>query len=368
MIAKSIYNGTTEELLPLIEFDWVKILEENNVITIQKEDNTAETTTELNAISFIENVGTINNLIMTKNLATNITFNLKDDENLIVLAEQPTLASLNDALTGINNIGNGKLFGGIETATSTIDLRSNLTCENVYFNHNCNFYQNSVLQNIIVGKNITTLGNNYFNYCKSLKTINLSNVSSLGEYCFATCTNLTTIDLSNVSTIGIYCFYQCKNLSSIIFSSSLTSLNNNTFQNCSSLTSLDISNVSSIGNSCFNGCFKLEMFNGPNANSFGTYCFGNCSKLTSLNAPNVNSIDNNCFYYCTSLSELHIGVLTTCGTTIFNGVSQPINIYIHTTNLTDATNTATTLNTNKGGTCTLTFYYGSDDNWTQITL
>lgn len=376
LIVKSISSGIVDKTLQeLFYMKWVKILEDNGIFTIQIDDEQPETTTELDAINYINNnLCLTKNLVVSKSIATDLTFNLNSNQNLIVIAEEPTLIGLNNALTGINATG-GKIWAGIEktTATTTIDLSSNLTCENVYSNDRwCKFSENTSLKNVKIGKDVDIIENSCFRNCKNLTTINIpNNVISIGYDSFYSCSNLTSIDIPNsVSYIGNECFYSCSNLQTINLPSSIDRIYDSCFQYCTNLSSIIIpNNVSVINNQAFYKCYNLSSIDISNSViSIGNYCFHTCSNLTIINAPNVYYIGNYCFNKCSSLSELHVGVLTTCGSLVFDGInSGTINIYIHTDNLTNATNTATTLNTNKGGTVSLLFYYNPNE-WTQITL
>ena len=110
-------------------------------------------------------------------------------------------------------------------------------------------------------------------------------VTSIGENAFNYCYGLTSIDIPNsVTSIGSTSFYACYKLTSITIPSGVTSIGENAFNHCGSLTSVTIPNgVTSIGNSAFVGCSGLTSVTiGSGVTSIGTYAFDYCSSLTSV--------------------------------------------------------------------------------------
>ena len=68
------------------------------------------------------------------------------------------------------------------------------------------FYSCSKLSKIILPENLTTIGDNAFQYCTSLKEITIpSKVTHIGSAAFAGCTLLTTLNIpKSVTSIGQY--------------------------------------------------------------------------------------------------------------------------------------------------------------------
>ena len=75
------------------------------------------------------------------------------------------------------------------------------TIENAY----C-FYSCSKLSKIILPENLTTIGDNAFQYCTSLKEITIpSKVTRIGSSVFSRCTSMTTLNIpKSVTSIGNY--------------------------------------------------------------------------------------------------------------------------------------------------------------------
>ncbi|MBP5360577.1 MAG: leucine-rich repeat protein, partial [Bacteroidaceae bacterium] len=89
---------------------------------------------------------------------------------------------------------------------------------------------------------------------------------------------------SNVTSIGDGAFYDFYALKLVTIPNSVTSIGQSAFGRCSSLTSVTIPNsVTSIGDRAFSGCTGLTSVTVPNSvTSIGDYAFSECSGLTSI--------------------------------------------------------------------------------------
>jgi hypothetical protein len=164
---------------------------------------------------------------------------------------------------------------------------------------------------VVLGPNVTSIGNNAFYCCKSLTSVVIGNsVTSIGDGAFRRCTSLTSVVIpDSVTSIGIAAFYDCISLTSVVIPDSVTSIGDGAFSNCSSLTSVVIpDSVQSIEKEAFYNCSSLTMVIIPDSvKSIGDNAFVNCKSLTSIVIPNsVTSIDSNAFYSCTSLTSIVI--------------------------------------------------------------
>ena len=171
----------------------------------------------------------------------------------------------------------------------------------------------SSLTSINLPSSITSLGDKCFNGCSSLTSINLSSsITSLGDECFSDCNSLTSINLpSGITSLGDYCFSGCSSLTSINLPFGITSLGAGSFSGCSSLTSINLpSGITSLGVRCFEDCRSLTRINLPSGiTSLEALCFFNCNSLTSIELPStLTSIGNNCFDYCGLLTMLCLAV------------------------------------------------------------
>ena len=138
----------------------------------------------------------------------------------------------------------------------------------------------NMLQDVSIGKNVTSIGNNAFQNCYSLASITIP---------------------TGITSIGNNAFQNCYSLASITISTGVTSIGNSTFSGCTSLASITISTgVTSIGNSTFSGCISLASVTIPTGiTSISNNALQNCRSLASITIPTgVTYIGNNAFYSC----------------------------------------------------------------------
>ena len=168
----------------------------------------------------------------------------------------------------------------------------------------------------------------WYNSRVSIKTIVIgNNVTSIGNYAFNDCLKLTSISFGNsVATIGNYAFGNCQILPSLNIPNSVISIGSYAFNNCFKLTNLSIGDlVATIGDYAFNNCHVLSNLSIPNSViSIGTYAFSNCHELTKLSIPNsITKIENYTFNSCLKLTRLSIGnSVASIGNSAFNGCSE----------------------------------------------
>ena len=188
-------------------------------------------------------------------------------------------------------------------------------------------------------KNITSIGDNAFQYCSKLTSIAISNsVISIGNYVFQGCDFKTITIPNSVKSIGSYAFRDCSFLTSVTLPDSVKSIGNGEFYDCTSLTSLTIGNgVTSIGSSAFSGCTALNYneygdayYLGNNSNPFVVlikiksngitdcninekckivynFAFNKCTSLTSITIPDsVTVIGYRAFYNCSKLTNINV--------------------------------------------------------------
>ena len=138
----------------------------------------------------------------------------------------------------------------------------------------------NMLQDVYVGKNVTSIGGSAFYNCYSLASVTIPN---------------------GVTSIGSYAFGYCYSLASVTIPNGVTSIKGNAFSYCYSLASVTIPNgVTSTGVSTFLYCYSLASVTIPNGvTSIGSYAFGYCYSLASVTIPNgVTSIEGNAFNSC----------------------------------------------------------------------
>ena len=161
----------------------------------------------------------------------------------------------------------------------------------------------NMLQDVSIGKNVTSIGNYAFSKCYSLASITIPDgVTSIVNSAFSNCYSLASITIpDSVTSIGNYAFSSCYSLASITIPDSVTSIRNYAFSSCCSLASITIpDSVTSIGSNAFYYFFSLASIIIPTGvTSIGDSVFSMCCSLASITIPDgVTSIGINAFQSC----------------------------------------------------------------------
>ena len=145
---------------------------------------------------------------------------------------------------------------------------------------------------IVVGDNVTTLGNNAFRTCSQLATLTLGkNVSTIGSNALAGCTKLTTIKGVHASSDnrcwivdGTLKLFTPANLTEYTVPNNTTIIEAYAFQDCDSLSNITIQEgVTSLGNFAFYDCDALVSVTLPESiQTISYYVFTSCNKLASI--------------------------------------------------------------------------------------
>lgn len=101
---------------------------------------------------------------------------------------------------------------------------------------------------------ITSIGDNAFNGCDKLKSINIpDSITSIGNYAFSGCIGLTNIVIpDSVTDIGQFAFYGCLNLEEVVLGNNVTDIKERTFLSDERLRSIVIpKSVTTIGDFAF---------------------------------------------------------------------------------------------------------------------
>ena len=169
----------------------------------------------------------------------------------------------------------------------------------------------SSIKSIVVGDNVSTIGNNAFCNCTSLTSVIIpDSVLSIGLSAFKSCTSLTSVTIpDSVITIGEMAFQSCTALTSVTIPDSVTSLENYVFASCTGLTSVIIGNsIPYIGNSPFKYCTGLTSVTlGKSVTTIENSAFKDSTNLATVyNASNLTltqgSTDNGYVaYYATNV-------------------------------------------------------------------
>ena len=168
----------------------------------------------------------------------------------------------------------------------------------------------NMLQEVYIGKNVTSISSHAFQYCYSLASITIPNgVTSISSYAFADCYSLASITIPDgVTSIKDSVFRYCYSLANVTISDGVTSISSYAFQYCYSLASITIPDgVKYIDSAAFANCYSLASITIPDsityinnstfANCYGMryYDFSACTDIPSLLKTNAfNGIPSDC--------------------------------------------------------------------------
>lgn len=126
------------------------------------------------------------------------------------------------------------------------------------------------IKKVILSDNINSIGNNSFDTCTELNTINLSSIKTVGDRAFIYCSSLTDVDTSSIEEYGVAVFAFCKKISSPIrINTKVTVITNNLFNNCVDIPYYDFRNstfIPTLANSnAFSGTLSTSKIVVPDA-------------------------------------------------------------------------------------------------------
>jgi len=183
-----------------------------------------------------------------------------------------------------------ELVDGVLTISGTGDMPTDFTWNGT---NNPWYDQRTSITSVVIGNDVTSIGNFAFNGCTELTEVTFGNsITSIGNNAFVDCVKLTEITIPNgVKSIGNQSFDYCMGLTSVTIPNSVTSIGNRAFGVCMQLTEIIIPNsVESIGNQAFYNCSELTEITIPNSvESIGVGAFLSCGKLTEINVGESNA-------------------------------------------------------------------------------
>ena len=119
----------------------------------------------------------------------------------------------------------------------------------------------SGIKTVIIGDNVTTIGERAFAACTALQNVTLGScVQTIEVSAFGTCQALQSISFpASVTTIGKRAFLNCRVLQNVSFSDGLTTIGEGAFSNCVVLQSITLpASVTTIGEYAFAFCNALQ--------------------------------------------------------------------------------------------------------------
>ncbi|MBR2341537.1 MAG: leucine-rich repeat protein [Clostridia bacterium] len=223
-------------------------------------------------------------------------------------------------------------------------------------------------EEVVIPKNVKSIGDSAFMGCKSLKNIIIPNgVTSIGRNVFFDCGNLTGVTIPDgIASIGERAFWACCSLTRVTIPASVNYIGKYAFGYCgaSFIVSENNKNYKSVNGNLYNkDCTTLIRY-GPNKVSkdayilksvtaiddcafyardsltsvtmhegvtrIGEYAFWGCGSLTSITIPNsVTSIEKGAFSACAGLTSITIpNGVTTIGGQAFESCSGLTDVVI----------------------------------------
>lgn len=172
------------------------------------------------------------------------------------------------------------------------------------------FYGCSALESFILGDGIEEISTyDPFYECNNLRYVKLNNKLTYISNWFSNKSNLETVVLGNqVTTIGNSAFANCKSLQTINMPETLTTIGNSAFSGCSKLASIYIpESVNKIENYAFSNS-GLRTFTLPqNITIIPNYVFNNCDSLRTITlTPQLTAIEEDAFNSCDSVKDITI--------------------------------------------------------------
>ena len=222
--------------------------------------------------------------------------------------------------SGVTSIDRWTFSGCIEI--KKVEINSNaIVSKDYYSTSSLTGYFGGQVEEIVLGEEVTSIGQYAFSGSTRLTSINIPNsVTTIGQYAFSGCTGLTSINIPNsVTTIDDYAFAYCTGMTSITISKSVTNIGYRAFSGCSDLTAIHVESGNTVydsredcnaiietdNNTLVLGCQNTII---PNSvTTLGEYAFGGCTSLISVTIPeSVTNIGRCAFMSCTGLTSITI--------------------------------------------------------------
>ena len=219
--------------------------------------------------------------------------------------------------TGLEHIGEN-IFNEC-SKLKTVEINSNSLVSKNYTSEEINvsgLLWGSSVEEIILGENVTSVGEHAFvrgNF-KSLKMSD--NLTTIGDNAFWECPKLTSIEFSNnLEYIGQWAFAGCMELPSVTIPRSVKCIDLIAFQWCNKLTKVEVNSnevVSRDGEqfytlmSCFGKQVKEYML-GEDVKKIAYIAFAESEKLTTVTiSSHLTCVDDSAFHKCTSLEDVYL--------------------------------------------------------------
>jgi hypothetical protein len=254
----------------------------------------------------------------------------------------PKVSVLNYSATDVEEVGGSRynpfrdMGTGIEELTLNIGSNVRRIPDNFLLTDHPDYggIYTPNITSVTIPNNVTSIGNNAFEYCRSIKNLVIgTKVSTIMYMAFGECTGLTSITIPNsVISIGAYAFYKCSGATSLTIGTGVASIGTLAFYGCTTVSTINyyaksITSVGSVSNNPFYGLgtgvtgVTLNIGGEVNvipANFLYIDSATNTPKITAITIPNsVTGIGAYAFYKCSSATSLNI-IVSSAAATIGN--------------------------------------------------
>ena len=139
---------------------------------------------------------------------------------------------------------------------------------------------------VLIDKSLDEIEDNAFDSCENLLTVDTHNgLRRVGWNAFQYCKSLKLINLKSAVEIDSWAFYVCEDLESVEFGDRLET----------------------IGKSAFDGCYSLTHLKLPSIITIEEFAFYNCRRLTDIElSERLETIESSAFYNCDRLQRIAI--------------------------------------------------------------
>ena len=220
------------------------------------------------------------------------------------------------------------------------------------------FLAQETIDRISLPGSVVSIGEQAFQNCFALLSMELPNVRHLDASAFQNCSNLTTITIGGgidaipqnafagcinlesviiptsvinmVKQIGVDAFYQCHKLkviapntsNDIVLLQGVTYVGLEAFFGAHSLTNVQMMNATYLGASAFGDCINLSTVNFKKAENVQASCFYGDESLTQVSLPKAWFVSSNVFRDCTSLETVSLASVQQVGDYAFANTSS----------------------------------------------